>query len=82
MEILTLRQGASYVRPPRRRAYAANRIWKMLCQPNAEFRSAVFGAVGEVAERSNATDCKSVGATLRWFESSPLHHSAIAKRLR
>ena len=29
---------------------------------------------GGVAERSNATDCKSVGETLRWFESSPLHH--------
>lgn len=28
---------------------------------------------GGVAERSNATDCKSVGVTLRWFESSPLH---------
>jgi hypothetical protein len=29
--------------------------------------------LGGVAERSNATDCKSVGVTLRWFESSPLH---------
>ena len=39
------------------------------------------GLCGGVAERSNATDCKSVGETLRWFESSPLHHSAT-ERLR
>ncbi len=29
---------------------------------------------GGVAERSNATDCKSVDFSLRWFESIPLHH--------
>ncbi len=29
---------------------------------------------GEVAERSNATDCKSVGSGLRRFESSPPHN--------
>lgn len=29
---------------------------------------------GGVAERSNATDCKSVDFRLRWFESIPLHH--------
>ncbi len=28
---------------------------------------------GGVAERSNATDCKSVDFSLRWFESIPLH---------
>ena len=30
--------------------------------------------IGGVAERSNATDCKSVDFSLRWFESIPLHH--------
>ena len=30
--------------------------------------------IGGVAERSNATDCNSVGVTLDRFESYPLHH--------
>src|SRR5438309_8525919 len=29
---------------------------------------------GEVAERLKAADCKSARASVRWFESSPLHH--------
>jgi hypothetical protein len=29
---------------------------------------------GQVAKRSNATDCKSVGLGLRRFESSPAHN--------
>ncbi len=29
---------------------------------------------GQVAKRSNATDCKSVGSGLRRFESSPVHN--------
>ena len=31
--------------------------------------------LGGVAERPNATDCKSVGISLRRFESSPLHQN-------
>ena len=31
---------------------------------------------GGVPEWLKGTDCKSVGARLRWFESNPLHHSA------
>ena len=33
---------------------------------------------GEVAEWLKAADCKSARASVRWFESSPLHHSARA----
>ena len=32
---------------------------------------------GGVAERSNATDCKSVDFRLRWFESIPLHQLVL-----
>src|SRR5206468_12097232 len=31
---------------------------------------------GEVAEWLKAADCKSARASVRWFESSPLHHPA------
>ena len=31
-------------------------------------------ASGEVAEWLKAADCKSARASVRWFESSPLHH--------
>src|SRR4029453_4348910 len=31
-------------------------------------------APGEVAEWLKAADCKSARASVRWFESSPLHH--------
>src|SRR6185503_18778478 len=34
---------------------------------------------GEVAEWLKAADCKSARASVRWFESSPLHHSFAAK---
>src|SRR4029079_18935690 len=33
------------------------------------------GPRGEVAEWLKAVDCKSARASVRWFESSPLHHS-------
>ena len=33
-------------------------------------------APGEVAEWLKAADCKSARASVRWFESSPLHHIA------
>ena len=32
---------------------------------------------GEVAEWLKAADCKSARASVRWFESSPLHHHKI-----
>jgi hypothetical protein len=32
--------------------------------------------VGGVPEWLKGTDCKSVGARLRWFESNPLHQPA------
>src|SRR3954451_17520449 len=32
---------------------------------------------GEVAEWLKAADCKSARASVRWFESSPLHHDEI-----
>ena len=32
---------------------------------------------GEVAEWLKAADCKSARASVRWFESSPLHHSPM-----
>ena len=34
-------------------------------------------APGEVAEWLKAADCKSARASVRWFESSPLHHAAL-----
>ena len=34
----------------------------------------ILQTFGRVAERSNATDCKSVVSRLRWFESIPFHH--------
>ena len=32
--------------------------------------------IGSVAEWSKATDCKSVGGSLRWFKSIPAHKSS------
>jgi hypothetical protein len=37
------------------------------------------GRCGEVAERSMAADCKSAGATLRWFKSNPLHQPSLLR---
>src|SRR5437868_13134339 len=37
-------------------------------------------APGEVAEWLKAADCKSARASVRWFESSPLHHPASQTR--
>src|SRR6476620_1990077 len=37
---------------------------------------------GEVAEWLKAADCKSARASVRWFESSPLHHPASLFELR
>ena len=34
---------------------------------------------GRVAERPNATDCKSVVLRLRWFESIPFHHDGAIR---
>lgn len=34
-----------------------------------------FAVSGRMAEWSKATDCKSVGESLRWFKSSSYHHS-------
>jgi putative endonuclease len=39
-------------------------------------------APGEVAEWLKAADCKSARASVRWFESSPLHHPASLFELR
>lgn len=36
-------------------------------------------ASGEVAEWLKAADCKSARASVRWFESSPVHHPATAR---
>ena len=36
---------------------------------------------GEVAEWLKAADCKSARASVRWFESSPLHHHINAEFL-
>ena len=35
---------------------------------------------GWVAEWLMAADCKSARASVRWFESSPFHHPALARR--
>jgi hypothetical protein len=34
-------------------------------------------AWGQVAEWLKAADCKSARASVRWFESSPVHHKII-----
>ncbi|MEY4160814.1 MAG: hypothetical protein RLZZ136_1435 [Pseudomonadota bacterium] len=33
---------------------------------------------GQVAEWLKAADCKSARASVRWFESSPVHHQFLA----
>ena len=38
-------------------------------------------APGEVAEWLKAADCKSARASVRWFESSPLHQPSLKLRL-
>ena len=38
--------------------------------------------LGEVPERPKGADCKSAGVSLRWFESTPLHHPAPTTRKR
>src|SRR5881398_2602329 len=42
---------------------------------------APLAAPGEVAEWLKAADCKSARASVRWFESSPLHHPKIGSFL-
>ena len=37
---------------------------------------------GEVAEWLKAADCKSARASVRWFESSPLHHRFPHRRTK
>src|SRR5438270_547562 len=50
-------------------------IWRA-CSPCAVRRDLLRVATpGGVAERLKAADCKSARASVRWFESSPLHHS-------
>ena len=39
-------------------------------------REVLYMDVGQVAKRSNATDCKSVGSGLRRFDSSPAHNDS------
>ena len=41
--------------------------------------SDLFHEFGEVPEWPNGPDCKSGGASLRWFESTPHHHFCEAK---
>ena len=36
----------------------------------------VCAKFGEVAERPKARDCKSLGGSLRWFESTPPHQKS------
>ena len=46
-------------------------------------RAAIWRAClhrGEVAEWLKAADCKSARASVRWFESSPLHQSQHGER--
>ncbi len=44
-------------------------------RPCPNVRHVVTGNLcGEVAEWLKAADCKSARASVRWFESSPLHH--------
>lgn len=42
----------------------------------------ILQTFGRVAERSNATDCKSVVSRLRWFESIPFHQILCLTRNR
>ncbi len=37
---------------------------------------------GQVAEWLKAADCKSARASVRWFESSPVHHPPFSQHLR
>ena len=39
------------------------------------------GPRGEVAEWLKAADCKSARASVRWFESSPLHQLFLSNRI-
>ena len=39
-----------------------------------------FKTFGQVAKRSNATDCKSVGFGLRRFKSFPAHRAVVGQR--
>jgi hypothetical protein len=40
------------------------------------------GPNGQVAEWLKAADCKSARVSVRWFESSPVHHPLIRKHPR
>ena len=47
---------------------------------DVKFAEAWDGIFGQVAKRSNATDCKSVGSGLRRFESFPAHKDRLRVR--
>lgn len=40
------------------------------------------GPNGQVAEWLKAADCKSARASVRWFESSPVHHLFLDRSAR
>ena len=46
-------------------------------RPRRHMATACPAPRGEVAEWLKAADCKSARASVRWFESSPLHHPAM-----
>ena len=46
----------------------------------ARFRARRSKVCGQVAEWLKAADCKSALARVRWFESSPVHHSDAFQR--
>ena len=47
--------------------------------PDRRRHVARLPAPGEVAEWLKAADCKSARASVRWFESSPLHQLKIGR---
>lgn len=60
-----------------RDAGLAQLVEQRFCKPQVVGSNPIASSIffkGEVAERSKATDCKSVGVYLRWFESISRHH--------
>src|SRR3954454_14092185 len=56
------------------RATGTSILWSALTPDGGAAIWRACRTPGEVAEWLKAADCKSARASVRWFESSPLHH--------
>jgi hypothetical protein len=77
-----MQQGLVYFSRPLCVAGVAQLVEQLTCNQQVTSSNLVASSVtrfGQVAKRSNATDCKSVGSCLRRFESFPAHDAGVTQ---